>query len=172
MTIPSDETPSGSDADNRYCGNCGHAIDKLSQGRFCGKCGHDLKGGPAPEAHEARRSQSATRPGSNYQQEPVGDPDAEFSLFNSGGRSGRLVFLGLMVGIAIGYGIAATIMIAALVAILFVPLSWIAIVNYIRRPHDLGRSGWLILVMFVPIVNFLFFIYMLFAPGKPAGRRL
>jgi len=77
-----------------------------------------------------------------------------------------------MVGIAIGYGIAATIMIAALVAILFVPLSWIAIVNYIRRPHDLGRSGWLILVMFVPIVNFLFFIYMLFAPGKPAGRRL
>ena len=35
----------------------------------------------------------------------------------------------------------------------------------IRRLHDLNRSGWYYLVLFVPLVNVLFSLYLFFAPG-------
>lgn len=34
-----------------------------------------------------------------------------------------------------------------------------------RRLNDLNRSGWLLVLMLVPIVNVLFSLYLLFAPG-------
>lgn len=36
----------------------------------------------------------------------------------------------------------------------------------VRRLHDLNQSGWLWLLNLVPIVNFFFGLYLLFAPGK------
>ncbi len=36
----------------------------------------------------------------------------------------------------------------------------------IQRLHDLGNSGWLSLLIFVPLANFLFFLYLLFARGE------
>lgn len=35
----------------------------------------------------------------------------------------------------------------------------------IRRCHDLGKTGWLTLLIFVPVLNFFFYLYMLFAKG-------
>lgn len=37
---------------------------------------------------------------------------------------------------------------------------------HIRRLHDLGDSGWHLLLFFIPVVNFLFFLYLLFSPGE------
>jgi uncharacterized membrane protein YhaH (DUF805 family) len=46
-------------------------------------------------------------------------------------------------------------------------------INYfallIRRLHDLNKSGWFCLLSFVPFLNFLFHIYILFFPGT-AGQ--
>lgn len=39
----------------------------------------------------------------------------------------------------------------------------------IRRLHDLGNSGWLILLAFLPCVNVVMILFMLLAPGKPLG---
>ena len=35
----------------------------------------------------------------------------------------------------------------------------------IRRLHDRNHSGWLCLLIFVPVVNILFTLYLLLAPG-------
>ncbi len=35
----------------------------------------------------------------------------------------------------------------------------------IRRLHDLGKTGWLVLIIFIPIVNILFYLYLLFGKG-------
>ena len=35
----------------------------------------------------------------------------------------------------------------------------------VRRLHDLDKTGWLALLMIVPLVNFFFFLYLLFAAG-------
>jgi uncharacterized membrane protein YhaH (DUF805 family) len=42
----------------------------------------------------------------------------------------------------------------------------VAILMVLRRLRDLETTGWAILVMFVPVVNFLFSLYLIFAPGK------
>ncbi len=41
----------------------------------------------------------------------------------------------------------------------------------VRRLHDLGYSGWLLLILFIPVINIIFGLYMLFAPGKEAGEK-
>ena len=40
-----------------------------------------------------------------------------------------------------------------------------------RRLHDLGQSGWLILIAFIPLVGIFFGLWMLFAGGQPNPNR-
>ena len=35
----------------------------------------------------------------------------------------------------------------------------------IRRLHDLNKTGWLLLVFFIPFINMIFALYLIFAPG-------
>ena len=35
-----------------------------------------------------------------------------------------------------------------------------------RRLHDLGNSGWMALLLLVPIANLIFVLYLIFAPGN------
>jgi uncharacterized membrane protein YhaH (DUF805 family) len=39
---------------------------------------------------------------------------------------------------------------------------------YIRRWHDLGKSGWYSLLNFVPLVSLIVLIYLFFAKGEEA----
>lgn len=39
------------------------------------------------------------------------------------------------------------------------------IIYPIRRLNDLGKTGWLVLIMLIPIVNILFYLYLLFGKG-------
>lgn len=36
----------------------------------------------------------------------------------------------------------------------------------IRRLHDLGRTGWFVLLFFIPLINFFFAFYLMFAKGS------
>jgi uncharacterized membrane protein YhaH (DUF805 family)/membrane protease YdiL (CAAX protease family) len=36
----------------------------------------------------------------------------------------------------------------------------------VRRLHDLGWSGWFVLLMFAPLLNMIVFLFLLFAPGQ------
>ena len=68
--------------------------------------------------------------------------------------------LGAGMGSAGGSVFGLLIGLAALVASM-----WFSLAQGVKRLHDLDKSGWLILLMFVPIVNALFGLYMLFADG-------
>ena len=48
----------------------------------------------------------------------------------------------------------------------YIPATWILISSYIKRWHDLGKSGWMVLIQFIPAINLLVFIYLGIAPGN------
>jgi len=43
--------------------------------------------------------------------------------------------------------------------------------SHVRRLHDVNLSGWLTLLVFVPFVNLLLFLYLLFAPGTEGPNK-
>ena len=43
---------------------------------------------------------------------------------------------------------------------------------YVRRSRDLGKSPWLVLLMVVPLVNAIYFLYLGFGASKDASGKL
>lgn len=41
----------------------------------------------------------------------------------------------------------------------------------VRRLHDLNLSGWAILLLLIPLVNVVFWLYLAFADGTPGPNR-
>ena len=97
------------------------------------------------------------------------DPDG-VSIFSFEGRINRTSFLFTLIPLfivsffvrigVIVYGIPI------LGVIFFIPAIWIAIATYVKRWHDLGKSGWMALLLFIPFLNILVFIYLCVWPGK------
>ena len=49
--------------------------------------------------------------------------------------------------------------------VLSIPISVAQIMIQIRRLHDLNKSGYFVLLAFIPVVNLLFELYLLFTKG-------
>ncbi len=107
-------------------------------------------------------------------------------VFAVNGRIGRLRYLAysmllslaLMVVLAIGGVLAATVggdgggaMIAILVIFIYIPSFAISFIMAKRRLNDLDHSGWMSLLMLVPLVNAILALYLIFAPGTQAANR-
>ncbi len=98
------------------------------------------------------------------------------------GNSGRLEFflLGLVSWIAIFMVSLVLNIIELLVGVqeatlttiwvvIAIPIYlWLTFAVTMRRIHDLGHSGWTILVLLIPFVNLIFVFYLLMAPGRSA----
>jgi uncharacterized membrane protein YhaH (DUF805 family) len=41
----------------------------------------------------------------------------------------------------------------------------------VSRFHDIGWSGWFILLMFVPLVNLIIFLLLVLVPGQKTGNK-
>ena len=76
------------------------------------------------------------------------------ALFGAASNSGS----GLGVGVLIGF--------IALIADI-----WFSLAQYVKRLHDTDKSGWLILLSLIPVVNFALALYMLFADGTVGPNR-
>lgn len=108
------------------------------------------------------------------------DKEAVFKelFFTSAGRLNRKsyiyrsIFLSLVLGIIQLILELATAAIEALELLFAVMILVLCIFGFVasimmlaRRLHDLDKSGWWMLLLFVPLVNILFYIYILFFKG-------
>jgi uncharacterized membrane protein YhaH (DUF805 family) len=93
------------------------------------------------------------------------------------GRAGRreywmfyLVYMIIYVALTVGsvvlpsvFGILTIVFALAL----FVPSLAVAV----RRLHDSDRSGWWLLILFVPLIGFFWFLYLMIVEGTPESNR-
>ena len=103
----------------------------------------------------------------------------EIKIFTARGRIGRVRYIGYSIGLsmliafvlgllsaimgkAAGSGVAAIVMVASYVGI-FVVMMFLTI----QRAHDFNASGWMALVVFIPLVNLIFW----FIPGTDGENR-
>jgi uncharacterized membrane protein YhaH (DUF805 family) len=102
-------------------------------------------------------------------------------LFSFEGRIGRGTFWGAIISlfifsILLQIGIASVSRnnggsIVGVVAIsLGILMVIVAISIYVKRWHDLNKSGWWVLTMFIPAINILVLLYLGIAPGTPSSN--
>jgi uncharacterized membrane protein YhaH (DUF805 family) len=77
-----------------------------------------------------------------------------------------LVLAGIVTGL-IDYGIFGTTEIGPVNGIFSLATLLPSIAVAIRRLHDIGRTGWWVLLSFVPIVGWIILIYWACQPGDP-----
>jgi uncharacterized membrane protein YhaH (DUF805 family) len=96
-------------------------------------------------------------------------------LFSFNGRIGRaqyllglaIVLVGLFLGLgAIGAALHGTGLDALGMIILVVLFFWAKFAIAAKRLHDLGKSGFWCLALFVPVVGFVVLLMFLFVPGE------
>jgi uncharacterized membrane protein YhaH (DUF805 family) len=113
----------------------------------------------------------------------VGDvEDQEYQpvrTFSASGRIGRVRYIGYSIGWAVmvgllagalmafakGTGMAPVVAISVLAA--YVVLFVIQFLLTIQRCHDFNTSGWVCLLILIPLVNLLFWL----VPGTPSANR-
>lgn len=93
-------------------------------------------------------------------------------FFNFQGRLNRQPYIHCMIVIWIASTViglminsATSTLISLLFGIISLVIAASAISLGVRRLHDLDKSGWWLLIMFIPFVGFLFQLYMFFAKG-------
>lgn len=101
-------------------------------------------------------------------------------LFSFSGRVGRGTFWLIGIGSALVFYLAIFLAVTnvgeeaagALLLLLYVPLVWISLANSAKRWHDRNKSGWWILIAFVPLIGpFWAFIEQGFLPGDRSPNR-
>jgi len=92
------------------------------------------------------------------------------NIFSFSDRAGRLDYFCTWVGMwlfVIGvFMVIAGNTISQFMPILIIILSIINIANVCRRLNDIGKSRLLVLLLFIPIIGLIFFIYLLATPGE------
>ncbi len=102
------------------------------------------------------------------------------NMFSYHGRIGRLRFFGISLLLYLVSALmlflfeivryeASVIVIAYVVWIVLIVIS---VFNQIKRLHDLKKPGWLWILMFVPLVNLIFGLYLLLWPSAWTDEEL
>jgi uncharacterized membrane protein YhaH (DUF805 family) len=110
----------------------------------------------------------------------VNEQYCDLWVYTREGRLGRLRYLAysfglsfiiqLISGIAIALSTAIPGEIGGALTMIFMIVAYIMLIVtsffiMIKRLHDVNRSGWLLLLLLVPLINIILGLYMLFAPG-------
>lgn len=166
------------------CPKCGHQQSKAVE---CSACGIVI------EKFIARQAMLAENPPEvvSAAATPYATPKAavaetlpefgELKAFTTDGRIGRLRYLAwsmvLMLaclplfGIAGGFFAASEILGGLLMVVVGIAVAVVGIMFGVQRLHDIGWSGWLLLVTLVPIVGGVFSLLMFIIPGSTAANR-
>ena len=49
--------------------------------------------------------------------------------------------------------------------------TWVLLATYVKRLHDLDKSGWIVLIILIPFVGLLLILYLGFAPGSSGANK-
>lgn len=63
------------------------------------------------------------------------------------------------------------ILLVLMVAVVCIGVLLFSLSLYVRRLHDIGKSGWWLLLLLVPIANIFFLFYLLFKSGAKAKNK-
>lgn len=122
--------------------------------------------------------------------EPASNETYEPKFFALSGRIGRVRYLGysaalsllltpafLVFAIVMGVSAMASRGPEAIGGAFIVGLLALTVVAMVaavsigrRRLHDLNKSGWYLLLSLIPLIGFLFALYLIFAPGDAEGN--
>lgn len=151
------------------CSRCGAQFE--AQARYCTNCGQPVRT-PVPDPTAWQQSAPASVPAYAAAYDSSGGIG---KLVSAAGRIGRLEYFLTIVAIWLvllalaGIVSATDSTLAVLLAIVvWVPATIIAICAGIKRLHDFDQSGWLYLLMLVPIASFIF-LFVLFLKGSSPG---
>ena len=167
------------------CPKCGHQQAKAIE---CSACGIVIEKFIARQTMLAENPPEVVSPASSS---PYATPKAtvaeslpefgELKVIGIEGRIGRLRYLAWSLvlilacmpvfGIAAGFFAASEILGGLLMVIAGIAVAVISIMFGVKRLHDIGWSGWLWLVNFVPVVGSVFAILMLVVPGTQGANR-
>lgn len=106
------------------------------------------------------------------------DDYGEVKIFSAAGRLGRVRYIGYSTGMALVFALVVGALSGAMAAVSPVAVGAVVILGYvavftvsvmltIQRAHDFDSSGWMSLLMFVPLVNLIFW----FIPGSVGENR-
>ncbi|MFZ6048310.1 DUF805 domain-containing protein [Pseudomonas sp. CR3202] len=175
--------------DTMRCPKCGHEQPKASECQACGIIIDKYLARQAQlteEAAQVKASITSSDSASPYAppQAQVGDqlPEyAELKVLSAQGRIGRVRYLGwsmaLMLaflplgGVILGSFTLSSALAGVLTMAACVAMVVISVCIGVQRLHDIGWSGWLWLLNFVPVVGSVFALLMLFMPGTAGPNR-
>lgn len=113
--------------------------------------------------------------------ESFGDIDVSSHFTDPFGRTGRLMFLGLVLATLVVQGVAAVFLIATSTQPMgtpqITPVGWLFIgilgailftIPAMRRFHDVGLPGWWVISLYIPVIGWLTVLMLLFVPGMKA----
>ena len=186
------ETEQAADAATPHmtCPKCGHQQAKASECSACGIIIEKYLARQAQLAEAAPATATATAPAAATAS-PYAPPQAnvaeqlpqysELKVLGVSGRIGRVRYLGWLMAMTlcfipimlIGTGIAAMSSTLAMLALGIVSIAAVVIGIFIgvQRLHDIGWSGWLLLVHLIPVVGSVFALLMLIIPGTQGVNR-
>lgn len=187
--VPTDEhaaeTPVEGVSASMSCPKCGHEQPKAES---CAACGIII------EKYVARQAQLAATPAASAVQpaaSPYAPPRADVAetlpefgqlkVLSVTGRIGRVRYLGWsmammlcalpLFGVGAGLAAASETLGMILIALVMLAMAAFSVCIGVQRLHDMGWSGWLWLLNFVPIVGGVFSLLMLIIPGTQGANR-
>lgn len=171
-------------ANSMACPKCGHQQTKAAECAACGIIIEKFLARQVQLAESAPMSVTQTLSPYSTPRSEVGETlptYGDLKVFTTDGRIGRVRYLGwsmalMLLGLlAYGIAIGAMAISPVLGGILLIPVLIgavvISVMIGVQRLHDIGWSGWLWLLNFVPLVGSVFAILMLVIPGTQGANR-
>jgi len=171
-----------SDDTQMRCPKCGHTQAKAAE---CAACGIII------EKFVARQAEQGSSTPSEPAASPYAPPKAssseslptfgELKPFGIEGRIGRLRYLAWslvlilasmpLFGVAAGLLAVSEVLGGLVMLALGIGVLVVAVMFGVQRLHDIGWSGWLLLVTLVPLVGGVFTLLMYIIPGSSEANR-
>ncbi len=165
------------------CPKCGHTQPAAVECCSCGIVIQKYLARQALQGETARHSQSTMHLYAPPRAD-VGEPTAEYGelkVFTTQGRIGRLRYLAwsmALMAAALGLLLiagmtfaASTVLGVIITGVFGIGFLLVSIQIGVQRLHDVGWSGWLMLLYLVPVIGTVFPLVVLLMPGNAGSNR-